>query len=169
MTYQNTFHPNDIEAKAIQSVDMPKDINQALKLLISGLQDLHKIYKEETNVLQNVDSKSFLDMQDKKFKTAIRYEAMIREIMTRKDDIKNANPALKKQLKDAQKKFSELTTDNLKAVERMQKCTRRLGDTLRKAAIHATQNQRASSYSGNGALSNGAKHKSVSTGINETA
>ena len=90
-------------------------------------------------------------------------------MMARKGELSKADPGLKNNLKALHRDFSELSRKNIEAIERMQRCTERLGNTIRNAAIRDARNQRTFNYEGTGAFSNQAQKKIVSSGISETA
>ncbi|MGH1403528.1 MAG: hypothetical protein ACRBDL_04740 [Alphaproteobacteria bacterium] len=170
MAYQNTYTPPQTPAqRTVPSTPLPGNANAALEKAILSMQCLHSIYKEENEHLKASDSKAFMDLQDKKYVAAIEYEDIARQMMERTEEIKGASPALKDKIKQMHEEFTSLKTENLEALERMQGSARRLGNTLRKAAIRATEKQCTNNYTETGGMQNKAKQQRVSSGINETA
>ena len=147
---------------------LPKDTNAALMDITSTMQKLSDIYIEETDALSNIDNKRFLSLQDKKLKIAYEYQDNMGQILARKEEVKNISTSMKKKLKKAHKEFSEISKRNIEALARMQRCTEKLGNTLRSAAIRDAHKQSGYSYGENGSISNTAKRKAVSSGLSET-
>jgi prefoldin subunit 5 len=148
---------------------LPQDTNAALREVIKTVANINDIYQEETEALIAIDSQKFLALQEKKLDRAAAYHAHMTQMIARKDEIKNADPSLRSKLKELQKIFHALSDKNLEALERMQRCTEKLANTIRNAAIRAVQNQRNFSYSMNGTLNESGKNKVISTGLSETA
>ncbi len=167
MTYTPTNTPNAQPQAQAQEL-LPGDINKALSMLINEIDRLHKIYTQETAFLKEANRVAFLDIQEEKYQSAMRYESFVRQIIARKTEMDKADPQLKKSLKEKQNQFDTLAKDNIKTVRRMQKSAQHLGDTLRKAAIKAVKRQSSSGYNQSGSLDN-STHKPVSASINETA
>ncbi len=170
MAYQNTYTaPKAPVENKPASTPLPSDTNAALEQTMASMQCLHALYKEENEHLETSDSKAFMAMQDKKYIAAIEYEGMIRQIMERTEDIKNASPALKDKMIQMHEEFSSIKSENLKSLKRMQGSAQRLGNTLRKAAIRASEKQCTNNYTETGGIQGKAKKQRVSSGINETA
>lgn len=150
------------------SAVLPRDTNAALQGVMSTIKTLEQVYQEENKVLNKMDSKGFIALQDRKLNAARDYQNVMGQILSRKNEIAKADPAVKQRLKDAHAEFSEISRKNLEAIERMQRCTERLGNTIRSAAIKSAQTQRSFSYGENGALSNSTQNKAVSSGLSET-
>lgn len=147
---------------------LPRDPGAAVNEVLRTIEALREIYVLETNALENTDTKTFLDLQDNKLQTANLYQAQIETLMSRKDELKKINPKLKTQLTAMQKEFSELVSQNKSALERMQKCVTRLGETLRKAAKEAVSKDRAVNYRETGKVEEN-ERKALSMGVFKTA
>ncbi len=132
------------------------------------VRQLEGVYKEETEALKSMDRNRFVTLQDSKFEVARTYQNHMSQILARKDEIKHADPALKNRIKEVYESFSTLSRKNMEAIERMQRSTERLGNTIRSAAIKSAQSQRTCSYGDNGQISPYAKTKAVSSGFGET-
>ncbi len=144
------------------------DPNTAMQEMMNSIDALRRVYVRETEALQVSDVQAFLAIQEQKIAAARACEAGAEEIIARKEEMKNANPLLKRRLEDLQKEFAELSEKNLDAVSRMQRVTERVGNVIRRAAKDAVDKQRAFSYGETGALS-GSSKRSISTGLSETA
>jgi hypothetical protein len=145
-----------------------KDPNKAMQEMMETIDTLRDVYVRENAALDNADTQAFLELQEKKLETARDYQNGIENILSRKDQMKNTNPLLRKRLVEMQKGFSELTTKNLESLKRMQRSTHRLGELLMNAAKESAKSQRSHVYGETGAI-RGADRKSVSMGLSETA
>lgn len=141
---------------------------KAMNEMMGTIDDLRSIYLEENKVLEAVDTKGFMALQDKKFQTAKLYQQGIEEILARKDEMRRVDPSLKRKLQRMQADFTTLATKNKDALKRMQRTMARLNDTVRTAAKEAVNKKQATSYGECGRLQNTEK-RIVSTGISETA
>lgn len=171
MTYkQQLIEPNKTVAPEnhIQLRMLSKDMNTALREVSTTINKMSTIFIAETSALNAVDSHAFIALQEEKFSTAQEYQSDMSQIIGRKNEISYADPSVKNRLKQMQKDFSRISQENLQALSRMQRCTEKLGNTIRNAAIHAAQKQNGYSYGENGAISNAAKKKAVSSGLSET-
>ena len=156
------------EKQEMANAMLSKNPNSAMQDMMSRIDELRDIYIRETEVLESTDSSAFLALQEEKLTAAQNYQNGIVQLLERKEEMRKADPALKQKLTDMQQDFSDLAKKNSKALERMKRCTDRLGDTIRKAAKDAVQKQRALNYTEVGHMQNTEK-KSITTGLNETA
>lgn len=142
---------------------------KAMQEMMDTIDDLRTIYQQETQALMTSDSKGFMALQDIKLAAARNYQDGIAQMIARKEEMKDVDPALKTQLRAMQADFSKLATKNMRALERMQKAIERFGGTLREAAREAVKKERATSYTAKGKMSVD-ETKSISAGtISETA
>ena len=151
------------------SKKMPlKDPNSALRDVIDTIKVLSGLYQDETEALVKSDTQTFMSLQPKKLEVAQTYQDRMSFVMAHKNDLHRADNALKNRLKTMQTSFAELSQKNMEAINRMQRCTERLGNSIRSAAIQSAQHQRAFSYGETGAIPNATQKKVVSSGISET-
>ena len=143
--------------------------DKALEDMIETINSLRDVYQQETEALGASDTKAFLSLQDRKLEVARRYQYGVEAMTTHRESMKNASPRLRDKLKSMYGDFSALAARNLEALERMQRNTERLGDTIMQAARDAARQQRTYAYSGNGAITGSAARKGVSMGVSETA
>ncbi|PCI99708.1 MAG: hypothetical protein COB14_05850 [Alphaproteobacteria bacterium] len=152
----------------IQFRTLSKDTNTALREVASTINKMSKVFVEETDALNKTDRNAFIALQEQKLLTAQEYQSDMGQMIGRKNELTSADPAMKERLKKMQADFAEISSKNLEALSRMQRCTEKLGNTIRNAAIHAAQKQNGYSYGENGAISNAAKRKAISSGLSET-
>lgn len=146
-----------------------KPINEALREMITVARALQSVYEEETRILKSTDGKAFLEFQERKSEAARAYQSAISTLILRKEEVKTADPALREELRATQSHFSKVIQVNLEQLNRMRKCTDRLGQTIRNAAIRAAQEKSTFSYGDNGRLNTSSNSLRVSTGVSETA
>lgn len=156
------------EAQQAPAFILPSDPDMALEQMILTIQHLKDVYIRETRALEEADSKAFLAMQEEKFAAAQNYQDGIAQILARKDDMKNARPALKTSLQKLQQEFTPLFERNLEALERMDKAMTRLGEKIRGVAMDEANKHRTLSYGESGHVTHDDR-KMVSTGMIETA
>ncbi len=147
---------------------LSKDTNTALREITSTIKKMEKIFIDETTALNNIDNKAFMALQEQKLTIAREYQNDMGQILARKDELRKADPAIKNTIDQMQAKFSEISKNNLEAIGRMQRCTEKLGNTMRSAAIRAAQKNRGYSYGETGAISSAAKRRAISSGISES-
>lgn len=162
MTRSALHHSN---ASAVKLAAAPQ---KAAEEMIAIINTLHSVYQEETDALANTDTRGFNALQDKKMNAARKYEQGIAQIIQRRDEMQNVSPDIKKQLRAMQNDFAELANKNKLLLERMQRTTARLGETIRHAAKDVVTKRSATGYSAEGAL-RPPKTRNMSVGINETA
>lgn len=144
-------------------------INEAIREMIRVAGALQSVYEAETEILKSTDGRAFLEFQDRKSDAARAYQAAISTLILRKEEVKTADPALREELRATQNNFSKVIQVNMEHLNRMRKCTDRLGQTIRDAAIRAAQEKTTFSYSENGRLNTSPQSRRVSTGVSETA
>lgn len=146
------------------------DINISIREMIEVVRTLQAVYEAETEILKSTNGRAFLEFQGIKSEAARAYQSAISALILRKEEIKaSGDPALREELKAMQGRFSQVVQINMEHLGRMRKCTERLGQTMRNAAIRAAQEKSTYSYGENGRLNNSTNNRIVSTGISETA
>ncbi|MCK5384932.1 MAG: hypothetical protein KAJ29_05095 [Alphaproteobacteria bacterium] len=147
---------------------LPGNTSHAISDVIAAAQILEDIYCAEIDALKKPDTGAFIDLQSSKIEAAQNYYSIMTQMLERKNELKNANPAMKKRLKEMHTRFSNTTEENLEVIKRMKRYTARLGDTLRNAAIKASERNSAFSYGENGKRPETSPRKVISSGLCET-
>lgn len=142
--------------------------NKAGQEMVDTINAIQKIFELENEALEKADTKAFLSLQDDKLAIARLYQGRVREMLSRKDDMKNMSSDLKNKLAKMQVEFTKLAQTNSELLGRMQNSMERLGNAIRRAAKQTAREMNTYNYDARGSLSHGEK-KSVSTGISETA
>ncbi len=163
-----TTHAQTEEHAMQETLVLSQNPGTAIQEMMDTIDVLRHIYIRETDALTNADTPTFLSMQNEKFIAASNYQDGIQQMLTRKDEMRKADPALRNKLEAMQNEFSDLAKKNSDALQRMDRCVERLGNTIRRAAKDAAQKQRSFSYDATGTMRN-TENKSVSTGVSETA
>ncbi len=165
MRHQDTPHN---ETMTQSSVVLSKNTDTALKEVMKSIKVLETVYEKENEALKSMNTTGFMELQDDKLDAARHYQNIMGQILSRKNEIAHADPALKERMKNAYADFKKISHENMESIERMQRCTERLGNTIRNAAIRSAQTQRSYSYGETGALSNSTQNKAISSGLSET-
>lgn len=148
---------------------LPKDPAKAMQEMMDSIDEMRTVYESETKALDIADVSAFLDIQEQKIEATRRYQKGIEEMLSRRDEMRQVNPLIKKRLAEMQAEFAILAAKNKDAIGRMQRCTERLAGTIRSAAKEAATRQRGTSYGETGAIDSRGSKKPVSTGVSETA
>jgi len=156
------------EQEQLKAKSLPRDTNVAIKDVMDIIKCLGKVYSEENEALKHADTKRFMALQEKKLAATHDYQSAMAQMIARKNELKTADPAMKDRLKKLHNNFSTISEENMRSIERMQRCTEKLGNTIRSAAIKSAHNTRGYSYGETGAISNISRKKAVSSGLSET-
>lgn len=140
----------------------------ALEGVMATIRQLFTVYERETEALENVDTNTFLSLQDEKITSARAYQTGMENLLARKDEIRKASPATKQRFEQMQADFSALSQRNMEALSRMRRTMDRLGETLRRVAKDTARKQQVISYGADGTLREDDR-KRISTGVSETA
>ena len=156
----------NIPASDLEKYALSNDPTKAMQEMMATIDALRSLYVEENAALDKCDTRTFLTLQDRKIETARRYQSGIAQMLERKDEIRAADPTLRQRLVAMQEDFSALTAANVKALDRVQRGVKRLGDRIMSAAREAAQKE-AVNYGKKGLLN---KYKGpVSIGVSESA
>lgn len=152
----------------VQDTGMIQESDQAMNDIMQTIDLLRDVYIRETEALDKADADTFMALQGEKVQKAGDYQRGIQTILSRKEEMRKADPALKQKLHAMQADFAELGRKNMEALQRMKKSTERLGETIRSAARETARKSSIFSYGENGVV-NSTSRKPISTGISETA
>lgn len=145
---------------------LAQDPNKAMLEMMQALDALRNVYTDENNALTSADTRRFMDLQERKIEAAQRYHDTAAQLIDRRDDLNNADPALRRQLQEMHADFSTITAANLSGIDRMNKCVKRLSERVVKSARDAALRD-AANYRRNGTLHR--NDRPVSMGLNESA
>lgn len=149
--------------------ELQSDTNNAIGDVIAAAQTLENIYSAEIKALQESNTKAFIDLGKNKITAAQDYYALVSQLIDRKEELKNADPAKKEELRKIYAIFTDTTRENIKMVNRLKRSSRRLGDTLRNAALKAAQKSNMAGYGKNGEAAKTSPRKIISSGLCEKA
>lgn len=159
---------NNTQTKEPEILTLSSSPGKAMQEMMDIIDVLRRVYVRETEALTAADTKTFLSIQEEKLAAARNYQTGIKQILARKDEMRQADPTLRQRLEEMQGEFTELAAKNAQALQRMNRGIERLGDVIRSAAKRAAQDERSFSYDATGIMRN-TEGKTVSTGISETA
>lgn len=145
---------------------LPNDPNKAMQEMMTTIDRLRLSLIEETRVLKDADTKSFLSLQDKKLDIARDYLDGMSQLLSRKDELKNADPTLKDRLEKMRIEFADTAHENHAALERMKNGMKRLGDRIMETAREAARKEDQIVYGATGQMQTGLK---ASIGVNKSA
>lgn len=144
------------------------DPKKAIQEMMDTIDQVRNVYTRETDILEKMDMKAFLALQSEKLQTTHIYKTRVEEILARKTEMQNIDPAVKTKLRAMQSDFADLSQSNMTALKRMQKTMERLGGKIQTIAKDSVNKERAFSYGESGKLFEDNK-KRVSIGVSETA
>jgi len=147
---------------------LPGNTNHAIGNVIAAAEALEDIYCAEINALKKTDTNAFMALQNNKIEAAQNYYSVMTQILERKNELKNIDPDTKKKLREMHTRFNDTTEQNMQMVKRMRRCTAKLGDTLRNAAVRAAQKESNFSYGSNGKIPTASPRKIISSSLCET-
>ena len=148
---------------------LPVNPKRAVQEMMNIISDLQSIYELETEALETSNVKTFMALQNDKIETAAKYQGAMAQMMERKDEIKQTEPELRRNLQAMQKKFHAIASRNKTCLDKLQRGIGRLHDTLQTAAKEAIKKDKTFSYTEMGAM-NTEGIKRITTGtISETA
>lgn len=145
---------------------LASDPNKAIQEMMQTIDSLRGVLVQETVALDKTDTETFFALQDKKLEIARRYQAGMAELLTRKEELRAADPALKARLATMQDYFHATTVENRHSLDRMRRGTQRLGERIMSFARKAAEKETRIVYGANGHMQEGGK---ASMGINESA
>ena len=144
------------------------DPHKAMQEMMDTIDHMRGVYEQETEALESLDARRFVDLQQDKIQATDLYKTGIQEILKRKDEMKRIDPSMKRDLERMQNDFATLSQKNMNALKRMQKTMERLGETIQHAAKESLKKQQNFSYGESGRLK-GEEQKRMSIGVSETA
>jgi len=158
---------NDINKQEAVSTAPTLSANpeKAMEQMMRIIDDLRAKMIEETAVLKEADTKSFMKIQDSKIVIARQYLDGMKELLARKDELREADPSLKTKLEEARNRFSNVAQDNLSALKRMSGGMKRLEEHIISAARKEADKENKFAYGSNGYLQNGLASR---IGVNES-
>ncbi|MFP4312696.1 MAG: flagellar protein FlgN [Alphaproteobacteria bacterium] len=169
VTHNSDHELHDTQNRYARTTKLPSNPRRALQEMMETIDNLRTVYEQETDALSRSDVKTFMELQDRKIESARIYQDNVAQLLARKDDMKNLEPAAREKLEKMQKEFSELAARNMKALEKMQKTMDRFSGTLRDAARDAVKKDRSHNYTAHGRMDlDNAKRLTTGT-ISETA
>lgn len=161
------MHNNEvnIQEEANKAPTLSANPEKAMEQMMIIIDDLRAKMVDETAALKEADTASFMEMQDNKIVVARQYLDGMKELLARKDELRDADPTLKNKLEEARKRFSNVAQDNLSALKRMSGGMKRLEERIISAARTEADKENKFAYGSNGYLQNGLASR---IGINES-
>lgn len=146
------------------SLQLPHNPNAAMIEMMYIIDHFRTMLIKESEALESADSTSFLALQDDKLTIARKYEQGMEQMLTRKEELRKADPSLKQRLIKMQQGFHDIAERNKGGLERMAAGTARLHKRIMEAACESALNETRFAYSAAGQVRSAGK---ASIGISE--
>ncbi len=153
-------------SETIAPAKLPDNPNAAMIEMMYIIDNFRGLMIREAEALEGADAQAFLDLQDEKLLIGRRYEMGMSDLLSRKDQIRAADPSLRQRLDTMQKNFHAVTERNLSGLDRMKNGTQRLHERIMLAARDTAMSETRFAYGANGTMQNGSR---ASIGISEQA
>ncbi len=163
-TRQNTNNGQDPQQKP--RIKLHRNPNKAMQEMMVTIDLLRASLIEETAALKDADTQTFLTLQDKKLDIARDYLEGMNQLINRKDELKNADEALKDKFEVMRNEFAEIAHDNHAALNRMKNGMKRLGERIMETAREAARKEQQYVYGASGKLQSAGNG---TIGVNESA
>ena len=111
-----------------------------------------------------VNTALFMELQDDKIIVARTYLNGMKELLSRTEELKKADPALKASLTEKRENFAVVAKENLNAIKTMSGGMKRLEERIIQTARKEADKENKFAYGANGYLQNGVASR---IGVNE--
>ena len=149
--------------KQVSDEYVEKTIGSVMNLMAK----LNAVMKDEKASLDRMDRQKFLDLQLEKVTLAQSYEMEAQKLLALRGKIGRADEALKKELKESYREFSDEADENLKVLKQrkdgVQKLNTRIVDAARKILV-----QKDEKYDASGKVGGHRTNQSLSSGLMDT-
>ncbi len=143
---------------------LPSNPNKAMQQMMGTIDELREKMIAETAALKEANTALFMELQDDKIIVARTYLNGMKELLSRTDELKKADPALKESLAEKRENFSVIAKENLNAIKKMSGGMKRLEERIIQTARVEADKENKSAYGANGYLQNGVASR---IGVNE--
>ena len=159
--HKNMPEPNKLR-------NLSRDPNKAMQEMMETIDALRMVYEKETQALKAGDVDSFMALQEEKLFNAYQYQANVKSLIERADQLKEqGQDKIISELKEKYAAFQDVSTNNVAALDRMNRIIGRITERLINAAKRAAINESVS-YSAAGTMK-GSANQVVTTGVIEQA
>lgn len=145
---------------------LPSNPNKAMQEMMGIIDRLRHTLIEETDALKETDTQAFMALQDNKLDVARDYLDGMSQMLSRKEELKNADPSLKDRLEKMRVEFSDTAHENHAALGRMRNGMKRLGEHIMDKAREAAKKEEQLIYGSTGHMQSSLK---ATMGVNESA
>lgn len=154
----------DMPAEA-KTPRLPSNPNKAMQQMMNTIDELRLRMIDETAALKEANTTLFMELQDQKLVVARTYLDGMTELMSRKDELKDADPALKERFEQTRQKFAVIAKENLEVLDKMKGGMKQLEERIIVAARKEADKENKFAYGSNGYLQNGVASR---IGVNES-
>ena len=155
---------NDMPTEA-KTPRLPSNPNKAMQQMMNTIDELRLRMIDETAALKDSNTRLFMDLQDQKLVVARTYLDGMKELMSRTDELKKADPALKERFEQTRQKFAVIAKENLDALKIMGGGMKKLEERIILAARKEADKENKFAYGSSGHLQNGIASR---IGVNES-
>jgi len=143
---------------------LPRNPNKAMQQMMDTIDVLRKQMVAETQALKETNTQEFMRLQDDKITISQRYARSMEEMIERKEEMRQATPALIEKLKAMRADFATITQENITEIQKMSKGMKSLETRIMEAARKEAQKGNQFAYGATGKLKDGL---TTNIGINE--
>ena len=155
------YHP-------IQPLILARDSKKAIEQAMNVIANVKDVYIRETSALKRMDIDTFRAMQEEKMNAAIHYQAVVQQMVQRREELRQVAPDIRFKLEEQHAEFTVLLDKNMKAITRAKSTMGRVMERVKSAAQDAAEKDYSLSYGESGSM-NKRQHQPLSTGVSETA
>lgn len=147
---------------------LAKNPHKAAKEMLAIIGSLENLYERENQYLETANTQGFSALQNEKMALASSYEQGIAQMIVRREEMQTLPLDIKNTLRVSQERFAGIAQQNKTLLERMERATQKLGETIRLSAKKAVEKRTSTGYTRDGGNYH-SKTRKMSVGINETA
>jgi hypothetical protein len=107
---------------------------KAMQEMMESIDDLRLLYVKENAALAEVNTLEYIGLQDEKLETLQKYQNYAKQFVDRKEEMLRVSPDVYEKLQGIHKEFSDITSENLNLIKRMQGGIKRLHSRIINAA-----------------------------------
>lgn len=143
-----------------------KDVKDSVDRFVKTLTDLQSLLAQETDYLKKADSQNFFRLQERKIHLAHAYSDEVAQMMDMSETLKEKYPNIGPYLQQKRDELQIHIKENERALQTMQRSSKRLSDRIMDIAREAAIAQNSVAYGAGGRLG---QTKKASMGLSEQA
>lgn len=136
------------------------DLRDQMLATLSVIEKFTRVLEQETLALRKSDFKTVDELQADKMNLARDYEQCVTTLAAARDQLMSADETLREKVIRARTQFTVTLTENLKMLDHVKECSKRLVNRILTAAREATEEK--SAYGAAGVMETTRKNYAVS-------